>query len=198
MTNSNSSKLSTFAQLRELPLQPATIIAVCLTQRMWVNAQLYLQYQNQTNMLEELSSVMTGLWMMVSRQRKVNTEKFRVILDEIEKTEFEDSLAYRAFVDFCVSASVCLDALDKEEKTPAVVLAKISQGGIERFIIETEQSGAELSPQELKQHELMQFELDTTHALIDYVTEHKINPDMITQIQSQLSEEPISNLGLSL
>lgn len=146
-----SSKLNTFGKLRNLDGNSSLLIATALTQRMVVNAHLFYTSSDNQDAIKHIDKIMDGLWDICAKKRKkLNAES---LLDKLETfipdPEAEDNIAAYSVVDCCMAMSACIYATQKEEDSPAVVVAKLSQGDIERFLRIT--GTEELSIQSLKE-----------------------------------------------
>ncbi|MFC3122370.1 DUF416 family protein [Agaribacter flavus] len=190
-------KLNTFARLRELDLAKSLLIATALTQRMAVNAVLYFSSTKNSDALSHIDKVLDGLWdVCLKRRKKLNAES---LLDKLETfipdPEKDDNIASFSVVDFCVALSTCVYATQKEEDNPAVVVAKLSQGDIERFLRIT--GGRDMSTQELRETPLFTYEIDIVESFLAFVESDDLAIEDIADFRAFIVDQDLSNLGLA-
>ena len=188
-------KLNLFSELRQLDLQAANLVAISLTQRMFINAQIYFTHTKQTKELVYLQQVMDNLWAFVSTGKKVtNIETTIEKMLEITNTLPSDNVGAFSARDFIVSMIQCVESNSEPDAQIAVTIAKISQGDIERYLELIE--NREITPEAFRQHELVQNEINIITALMQ-ATRGLAPASIAKDIRSELLEQNLSNLGLS-
>lgn len=158
-------KLNIFQQVRELDGWYAVAFSASLLERMLPNYVLFCeatefadptQYRNSLNAIWE--------WLAVPKA-KIN---FTAQLEKIEElvpdaSDFDNYGVYPA-IDVAMSMSATILLIQNEDPQGAVVVSKLSQGGVEAFIeASTEQTITDL---DIKGHPLMQWEIETQKELL--------------------------------
>ena len=190
-------KLSTFAQIRALSSPKDVMFSCALMQRMLPNYQLFSEL-NEFGDPQLAQSALQLLWeWCMSPQSKFNAgvqlEKLEDIIPEV--TDFDNFGVYPA-LDYCMALSCALQGFCNEHDNPAVTIAKLSQGSVEAYILASAE--AELSSEEVKQHPLMQYEIETQLSLLAYCQEHKVNKQNVKALRDDLIQQKVSNLGIEL
>lgn len=191
-------KLSTFQQVRELENWHAVAFAATLLERMLPNYQLFCeltQFTDPTQYRNTLNSIWE--WLAVPKA-KIN---FAVQLEKVEE-EIPDASDFDSFgvypaIDMAMSLSATIMLIMGEDPQGAVVVSKLSQGGVEAFIEAT----AEQQPVEdsfIKQHPLMQWEIAFQQQLLERIKNKKPNAELCKQLKEFACEEGISNIGLEM
>lgn len=190
-------KLSTFAQIRELPSPKDIVLGCALMQRMLPNYQLFSQSTGFGD--PAIAESMLNLiweWCM-SPQNKFNApvqlEKLEEIIPDVDN--FESFGVYPA-LDFCMALSSMLLAFSKEHEFPAVTIAKLSQGSVEAYIIATSED--ELDNQQIKQDPLMEFEIETQLSLLAYCQTNRMTKELVKDLRADVVSQKMSNLGISV
>lgn len=189
-------KLSTFAQIRELPTPNDIVFGCALMQRMLPNYQLFSQSTGFGDPLLA-QSVLNLIWeWCMSPKAKFNApvqlEKLEEIIPDVDK--FESFGVYPA-LDFCMALSSMLMHFSKEHDHVAVTIAKLSQGSVEAFILAI--ADEELDNQQIKEDPLMEYEIETQQSLLEYCRSNKISKDFVKDLRADILAQDISNLGLS-
>lgn len=190
-------KLSTFAQIRELHSPKDIVLGCALMQRMLPNYQLFSQSTGFGD--PAIAEAMLNLiweWCM-SPQNKFNAgvqlEKLEEIIPDVDN--FESFGVYPA-LDFCMALSSMLLNFSKEHESPAVTIAKLSQGSVEAYIIAT--SEGELDNQQIKQDPLMEYEIETQLSLLEFCQTNKMTKELVKDLRADLLGQNMSNLGISV
>lgn len=189
------SKLSTFAQIRELKSPKDVLFGCALMQRMLPNYKLFNQATEfgDSHLAE---SVLNLIWeWCMSPQSKFNAavqlEKLEEIIPEVNQF---DSFGVYPALDYCMALSVALQGFTKEHEHAAVTIAKLSQGSVEAFILAN--ADDELSNQEIKSHPLMEYEIETQQSLLAFCKDNKMTKDFVKELRADLIAQNISNLGI--
>lgn len=193
MSNAQSPKLNTFQQVRELPKKRALAFSAALLERMWINYQLFCEL-NEYGDPAQAKNLINLLWEYVSAPKaKINcavqSEKIEEITPDV--ADFDNYGVYPA-LDFCMGLQVALQIVADEEPSGAVMIAKLSQGSTEAYINATED--AELTGADLKQHELMQFEIAIQQYLLELSQSKPLDVD---SFKAFLADDLVSNIGLT-
>lgn len=188
-------KLSTFAQIRVLERTPALVLCCALIQRMLPNYLLFCEVM-ALHHADAAKNLVNILWeVCTNRAMKLNTDAQGEKLEEITPNVVEfDNLGVYAALDFCMACSVTLQLIANEEPQGAVVVAKLSQGSVERYIGIMEDTM--LTGAELKAHPLMAFELDTLQSLLEQCGQGQLSSDDIKALRDDIIGQGVSNLGI--
>lgn len=188
-------KLNTFSLVRELDKPKALVLSCALIQRMLPNYLLFCDAM-QLPHAESAKNLVNLLWeMTTNKAMKLNTEAQGEKLEEITPdTEDYDNLAVYAALDFCMSCHMTLQLVANEEPQAAVIVAKLSQGCVERHIGGMEDK--DLSGAELKQHPLMHFELASLNAILAFCQQKNIKAEEIKALRAEIIEQGVSSLGI--
>lgn len=190
-------KLNIFQQVRELEGWHAVAFSATLLERMLPNYVLFCeatefadpaQYRNTLNAIWE--------WLAVPKA-KIN---FTVQLEKIEElvpdaSDFDNYGVYPA-IDVAMSMSATILLIQGEDPQGAVVVSKLSQGGVEAFI----EASAEqiITDLEIKQHPLMQWEIETQKELLVLLNNSPKNADTCKKLKQLATSEGMSNIGLEI
>lgn len=196
MTNTKHiAKLNSFAQIRELDKGRALVLSSALIQRMLPNYVLFceamaLEHAHAANNLVKL------LWEVSSnRAMKINTEAQGEKLEEITPSVDDyDNLGVYAALDFCMACSAVLQLIANEEPQAAVMVAKLSQGSVERHIVVSQEQ--ELTGVELNSHPLMAFEIASLQSLLEVCKQKKLSADDIKELRQDIIAQGVSSLGI--
>lgn len=190
-------KLNTFQRVRELDGWHAVAFAATLVERMQPNYQLFCvatEFTDPTQFRNTLSLVWE--WLAVPKA-KMNVA---VQLDKIEEvtpdaTDFDNYGVYPA-LDAAMSLTAILLLIQKEDQQGAVVVSKLSQGCVEAFVEATAESDVEEI--DVKQHPLMQWEIEFQNELLDVLAGMSANADNVKTLKKMALEEGISNIGIEV
>jgi uncharacterized protein YjaG (DUF416 family) len=185
-------KLSTFQQVRDLPKKQAVAFSASLLQRMLPNYQLFSEVTEFGDALYA-KNLLDLIWeWLTAPKAKINIavqlEKLEEITPDIEN--FDNFGVYPA-LDFCMAATATLQLISDEEENGAVMVAKLSQGGVEAYLLAL--SEADLSNQEIKADPLMQYEIETQ---LEVLAACKAGD--YKALRKQMKAVEMSNIGLSL
>jgi uncharacterized protein YjaG (DUF416 family) len=190
-------KLNIFQQVRELEGWHAVAFAATLLERMLPNYTLFCeatdfadpaQYRNSLNAIWE--------WLAIPKT-KIN---FSAQLEKIESavpdaSDFDNYGVYPA-IDVAMSMSAIILLIQGEDLQGAVVVSKLSQGGVEACI----EASAELAitDQEIKDHPLMQWEVDTQQELLVLLKNLPKNAQSCKSLKQLAAAEGMTNIGLEI
>ncbi|MBT1452169.1 DUF416 family protein [Glaciecola sp. XM2] len=193
----NHQKLNTFALIRELDKPQALILSTALIQRMLPNYLLFCEAMNLPH-ADAAKNLVNLLWeVSTNKAMKLSTEAQGEKLEEITpNTDDFDNIGAYAALDFCMACHATLQLLANEEPQGAVMVAKLSQGCVERYINVTE--GEELTGPELKQHPLMQFELESLNEILAACRHKRLKADEVKALRSDILEQGVSSLGIDI
>lgn len=188
------SKLSTFQQVRELSKKPAVAFSAALLQRMLPNYELFCEVSEFGD--KELAAKLVDLiweWLSAPKAKfniAVQLEKLEEVTPDIEN--FDTFGVYPA-LDFCMALSATLQLISDEEPSAAVMVAKLSQGGVEAYLLAM--SEVDLSNEEVKQDPLMQFEIETQLEVLAMCRNKSID---FKTLRIEMKSQGMSNIGVSL
>nr|WP_252732181.1 YjaG family protein [Paraglaciecola arctica] len=190
-------KLNIFQQVRDLEGWHAVAFSATLLERMLPNYVLFCdatefadpaQYRNSLNAIWE--------WLAVPKA-KIN---FTVQLEKIEElvpdaSDFDNYGVYPA-IDVAMSMSACMLLIQGEDPQGAVVVSKLSQGGVEAFIEASEDEN--ISDMQIKQHPLMQWEIETQQELLIFLSKCPKSAASCKQLKQLATSEGMTNIGLEI
>jgi uncharacterized protein YjaG (DUF416 family) len=190
-------KLNIFQQVRELEGWHAVAFSATLLERMLPNYALFCeatefadpaQYRNSLNSIWE--------WLAVPKA-KIN---FSVQLEKVEDAvpdavNFDNYGVYPA-IDMAMSLSATILLIQGEDPQGAVVVSKLSQGGVEAFIEASTEE--DISDVDIKQHPLMQWEIETQQELLIFLSTCAKNSESCKQLKQLATAEGMSNIGLEI
>ncbi|GAC29951.1 YjaG family protein [Brumicola pallidula] len=187
-------KLSTFQQVRDLSKKPAVAFSAALLQRMLPNYELFCDVSEFGD--KELAAKLVDLiweWLNASKAKiniAVQLEKLEEVTPDVEN--FDNFGVYPA-LDFCMALTATLQLMSDEEPGGAVIVAKLSQGGVEAYLLAL--SATDLSNEEIKQDPLMQFEIETQLEVLAMCKDKSID---FKSLRNEMKAQEMSNIGLSL
>lgn len=189
-----SNKLNTFQRVRELTGWHGVAFSMTLIERMLPNYQLFCQltefadakvYRNCADLLWE--------WLSAPKSKinfSVQAEKIEVGLPD---TKDFDNFGVLPAIDVGMSLLSVIHLITAEDPQGAVVVSKLSQGSVEAFIEAT------ADPAEpVKQHPLMQWEVDFQNELLDILATMQKSKDNAIRLRAMARAEGISNIGLEM
>lgn len=190
-------KLNTFAMIRDLTRPKDMLFSCALMQRMLPSYQLFSE-AHEFGDPQIAQNVLDLIWEWCATPKNkfnatVQAEKVEEIIPDIANF---DSFGVYPALDYCMALSCALQAFNQEHEQPAVTIAKLSQGSVEAYILATAEQ--ELTSQEIKEHPLMAFEIETQMSLLGYCRDNKMTKDLVTQLKADLISQNPSNLGLEI
>ena len=190
-------KLNIFQKVRELEGWQAVAFSATLLERMLPNYVLFCeatefadpaQYRNSLNSIWE--------WLAVPKA-KIN---FSAQLEKIEEAvpdavDFNNYGVYPA-IDVSMSMSATILLIQGEDPQGAVVVSKLSQGGVEALIEAS--SEEDITSADIKQHPLMQWEIETQQELLILLKNNRKNAETCKKLKALATSEGMSNIGLEI
>lgn len=200
----SDNKLSTFQQVRDLSKKPAVAFSAALLQRMLPNYQLFCEITKSLDNDDgdkefgdkELAAKLVDLiweWLSAPKAKiniAVQLEKLEEVTPDVEN--FDTFGVYPA-LDFCMALTATLQLISDEEPNGAVMVAKLSQGGVEAYLLAL--SDADLTNEEVKQDPLMQFEIETQLEVLAMCKNKAID---FKVLRAEMKAQAMSNIGISL
>lgn len=197
-------KANNFQAMRELNFYQQAAIAATLLERMLPNYQLFAEV-TQTGDAELPRHILTLVWEWLTvKKAKINFEKLSDELDAItpELSDFDIFGVYPA-VDCATALDMMLSGIAQQDASEFINVAKISQATVAR-LIEHDSIDDEITTEaELKkivrEHPLMQYEMDCLAELIELVTPVKLfGREERQMLQNWVKEQGLTNLGMDL
>jgi uncharacterized protein YjaG (DUF416 family) len=192
-------KLNLFQQVRDLKGWQAAAYATTLAERMMPNYQLFCE-ATQFSDGKQLRNTLNLLWeWLATPKASIN---FDVQADKVEEntpdpSDFDSFGVYPA-LDLAMSITAIISLIQDQDPQGAVVVSKLSQGSVEAFIDATKEADHELSSQEVRQHPLMQWEIEFQQELLSQVTDKAPRADNVKKLKALAREEGISNIGIEI
>ena len=97
-----------------------------------------------------------------------------------------------------MSMTAIISLIQEQDLQGAVVVSKLSQGSVEAFIDATSETEDELTNQEIRQHPLMQWEIEFQQALLSEVSAKGARTEKVKKLKALAREEGISNIGIEI
>lgn len=190
-----SNKLNTFQRVRELQGWHSVAYAATLIERMQPNYQLFCQvteYADPAQFRKTLDLVWEWL---ATPKAKINLAVQQERIEEAtpDALDFDNFGVYPA-IDAAISLASALLLMSGDEPQGAVVVSKLSQGGVEAFIEATAES--EITDLEIKQHPLMQWEIAFQQELLDLILTLKSSADSVKTLKTMATLDGVSNIGI--
>lgn len=190
-------KLNIFQQVRELEGWHAIAFSATLLERMLPNYTLFCElteFADPAQYRKTLNSIWESL---ASPKSKIN---FSAQLEKIEElvpdaSDFDNYGVYPA-IDVAMSMSATILLIQGEDLQGAVVVSKLSQGGVEAFIEASAEQ--ELEPAEIKQHPLMLWEIETQQELLILLSKSSKNAETCKTLKALATAEGMSNIGIEM
>lgn len=199
------SKLNTFQRIRELPFHYQALSALYFCERMVPNYQLFHSVTGFGDP-QPLQSALNACWDWVwqPKKTKVNFSRWQEKVDDVTPSEHgHDMLGVYPAMDACTALSTMLQGLMDQNGADLVSVAKVSQASVAKFLELTEgaEMDAEQREQLLKEHELVQYEIEVQNALLDFLEAmHASAPQpsqlLVRQLREMLNDEGVSNIGI--
>jgi len=193
----NPTKLNTFTQIREFNKAKALILSCALVQRMLPNYLLFCELM-QLPHAKVANNLVDVFWEACrNKDLKLNIEAQTLKLEEITPdVDDYDNLGVYAALDFCMACQALLQLIANEDLQGAVVVAKLSQGSVERYIGFSEDTV--LTGAILRSHPLMEWEIETLQTLMTMLESNSLSNSEIKQLRQDIVSEGVSNLGIEV
>ena len=198
------SKANNFQKMRELTFYQQAAVAIVLLERMLPNYQLFAEVSSFGDAtLPRHTLDLVWEWLQV-RRAKINFERLQEELELItpEVNNFDMFGVYPA-IDTATALDSMLNGILSQDATEFVNVAKISQASVAR-LIEYQAEDIDITTEaELKkivrEHPLMQYEMDCLAELIELVTPVKqFGREERQMLQNWVKEQGLTNLGMDL
>lgn len=198
------SKANNFQRMRELGFYQQAAVAATLLERMIPNYQLFAEVtETGDGALVRHSLDMVWEWLQVKRA-KINFERIQEELELVtpEVTNFDMFGVYPA-VDAITALDMMLNGIREQDSAEFIHVAKISQASVARLIEHQTEEAEVTSEAELKKivrdHELMQYEMDCLADLLDICSQIKeFGRDEIKGLKQWVTDQGVTNLGMEL
>ncbi|MEO9944315.1 MAG: YjaG family protein [Paraglaciecola sp.] len=190
-------KLNIFQQVRELEGWYAIAFSATLLERMLPNYILFCETTEFADPTQYRNSLNTVWEWLATPKAKIN---FAAQLEKIEEavpdaSDFDNYGVYPA-IDVAMSMSATIMLIQGEDPQGAVVVSKLSQGGVEAFIEAS--SDETVTPSDIKQHPLMLWEIETQKELLAMLSNCPKNAASCKKLRALATSEGMSNIGLEI
>lgn len=197
-------KANNFQRMRDLGFYQQAAVAATLLERMIPNYQLFAEVtETGDGALVRHSLDMVWEWLQVKRA-KINFERIQEELELAtpEVANFDMFGVYPA-VDAITALDMMLNGIREQDSAEFIHVAKISQASVARLIEHHTEETAVTSEAELKKivrdHELMQYEMDCLADLLDICSQIKeFGRDEIKALKQWVTDQGVTNLGMEL
>lgn len=198
------SKANNFQRMRELGFYQQAAVAATLLERMIPNYQLFAEVtETGDGALVRHGLDMVWEWLQVKRA-KINFERIQEELELVtpEVTNFDMFGVYPA-VDAITALDMMLNGIREQDSAEFIHVAKISQASVARLIEHQTEEAEVTSETELKKivrdHELMQYEMDCLADLLEICSQIKeFGRDEIKALKQWVTDQGVTNLGMEL
>ncbi|WP_340679206.1 YjaG family protein [Paraglaciecola sp.] len=190
-------KLTIFQEVRDLEGWQAVAYAATLLERMLPNYTLFCEVTEFADPSLYRNSL-DAIWDWLSSPKaKIN---FTAQLEKIETAvpdvaDFDNYGVYPA-LDVAMSMTAIILLIQGEDLQGAVVVSKLSQGGVEAFIEATAET--DISDAEIKIHPLMQWEIEVQQELLVLIKKHPHNATTCKLLRTFATEAGMSNIGIEI
>ena len=192
-------KLDLFQQVRELNGWHAVAYATTLAERMMPN---YLLFCDATQFSDgsQLRNTLNLLWeWLATPKASIN---FNVQAEKVEEVTPDhanfDSFGVYPALDTAMAVTAIISLIQQQDLQGAVVVSKLSQGTVEAFIEATKEIDEELSNQEIRQHPLMQWEIEFQQTLLKVVASKRPKTETAKALKTLAREDGVSNIGIEI
>ena len=197
-------KANNFQAMRELGFYQQAAIAATLLERMLPNYQLFAEV-TQSGDAALPRHILTLVWEWLTvKKAKINFDKLSEELELItpQVSDFDIFGVYPA-VDCATALDMMLSGIAQQDAGEFVNVAKISQATVARLIEHDSIDDDITTEAELKkivrEHPLMQYEMDCLAELIELVTPVKqFGREERQMLQNWVKEQGLTNLGMDL
>ena len=141
-------------------------------------------------------------------QRLDKSQKVKVNIDaQLEKLELQtpDPESFDFFgvfpaLDVCMAIMSLLQALQSKDPQEFASVSRLSHNSVSYYIELSlaEESDAEITPADIRQHPLMEWELATQNELFDFLKDAPETKQTCQQAKAMVLEEGLSNLGIEI
>jgi uncharacterized protein len=197
-------KANNFQAMRELSFYQQAAVAATLLERMLPNYQLFAEV-SKTGDAELPRHILTLVWEWLTvKKAKINFEKLSEELELItpQVSDFDIFGVYPA-VDCATALDMMLSGIAQQDAGEFINVAKISQATVARLIEHDSIDDDITTEAELKkivrEHPLMQYEMDCLAELIELVAAIKqFGRDERQLLQNWVKQQGLTNLGMEL
>lgn len=197
-------KANNFQAMRDLNFYQQAAIAATLLERMLPHYQLFAEV-TQTGDAQLPRHILTLVWEWLTvKKAKINFEKLSEELDAItpEISQFDIFGVYPA-VDCATALDMMLSGIAQQDASEFINVAKISQATVARLIehetIEQDVTTEAELKKIVREHPLMQYEMDCLAELIELVTPiQQFEREQRQLLQNWVKEQGLTNLGMEL
>lgn len=197
-------KANNFQTMRELSFYQQAAIAATLLERMLPNYQLFAEVTKSGD-VELPRHILTLIWEWLTvKKAKINFAKLSEELEAItpEISHYDIFGVYPA-VDCATALDMMLSGISQQDAGEFINVAKISQASVARLIEHQSIDDDITTEAELKkivrEHPLMQYEMDCLAELIELVVPLKqFGREERQLLQGWVKEQGLTNLGMEL
>ncbi|TMO59568.1 DUF416 domain-containing protein [Pseudoalteromonas aurantia] len=195
------SKANNFQRIRDLNYLQKAVLAAAVIERMLPNYDLFSDATGFGDMATMKSTLNVCWEIIVFPKSKINLEKQ---VDKVEANVPELSLfdmfgTYPA-IDTATALLGLLHGLMAKDEQEFIDIAKISQATVARyveFVLENE----EIEPDNslVREHEIMQYEIEVLAGLIDFVEQMgRITSESVKELKQHATADGQTNIGITI
>ena len=198
----SQAKANNFQRIRALSKKQQAVLSLMLLHRMLPNYQLFVAV-TEFPQPHQIDNIMNSLWeRLLVHGAKLN---FSALEEKVEVLT-PDENAYEMYgvypaIYFCTGLLTYISGEQNEEEYDPVAIAKVSQGSIVH-LIEYQAGEQELDNTAIREHELMQREVELLTDFIGYVETIHFKRSSASEIKNQALakalEDGASNIGIEI
>lgn len=195
------SKANNFQRIRDLNYLQKAVLAAAVIERMLPNYDLFSEATGFGDMATMKSTLNVCWEIIVFPKSKINLEKQvdKVEANVPELSQFDMFGTYPA-IDTATALLGLLHGLMAKDEQEFIDIAKISQATVARyveFVLENE----EIEPDNslVREHEIMQYEIEVLAGLIDFVEQMgRITSESVKALKQHAVADGQTNIGITI
>ncbi|MBE0367102.1 hypothetical protein PAUR_a0409 [Pseudoalteromonas aurantia 208] len=197
----NMSKANNFQRIRDLNYLQKAVLSAAIIERMLPNYTLFSE-ATEFGDAAIMKSALNVCWeIIVLPKSKINLEKQ---VDKIEPnvpelSQFDMFGTYPA-IDTATALLGLIHGLMAKDDQEFIDIAKISQATVARYVeFVLENEGIEPDNTLVREHEIMQYEIDVLAGLIDFVEQMgRITSDSVKALKQHAVADGQTNIGIAI
>lgn len=193
-------KLDTFQRIRELPMAHKMALSGYLCERMLPNYEIFVASAGWGE-TKVLRGALNAAWDKMAVGKGADWQRWQEKIEEVTPSEQQfDVLGVYPAMEACTALSSLLQGVEDSDSSALLDVAKISQASVSHFLELSEfaDMDAETREAELRNHPLMNYEIDIQQAMISMLEDEAvITREVVREIRQIARDEGHSSLGLN-
>jgi uncharacterized protein YjaG (DUF416 family) len=193
-------KLNIFGQVRAFSKLQSVAFCATMLERQVPNFSLFCDLM-EADGEAQMQKALNQIWLAFESLQKAHkvTTNMALLRDKVEDIS-PDANAYDGFgvypaIDCAMAMVATLNVLTNDDENGAVAVSKLSQGSVEAVILASE---GEMENHAVKQHPLMQRELEFQASLIAQLSESSISKQSTQSLKGLATQDGATNIGIEL